>query len=81
MNKFTELGWSGAPEWVREFWPFMMPLLIWSLFWKGLALWHAGRRGQPWWFVILIVVNTAGILEIVYLFAILKLKFSKLFKK
>ena len=56
-------------------------LVVWSLFWKGLALWHAGRRGQPWWFVILLVVNTTGILEIIYLFAVCKLKFSLLFTK
>ena len=56
-------------------------LMLWSLFWKGLALWHAGRRGQPWWFVIMLIVNTVGILEIIYLFAVCKLKFSQLFSK
>ena len=56
-------------------------LLIWSSFWKGLALWHSGRRGQAWWFVILLVVNTMGILELIYLFGVLKLKFAQLFKK
>jgi len=56
-------------------------LVLWSLFWKGLALWHSGRRAEPWWFVILLVVNTAGILEIVYLFAVIKLTFSQLFKR
>ncbi len=61
--------------------PLLITLAVWSLFWKGLALWHAGRRGQPWWFVILLVLNTVGILEIVYLFTICKLKFSQLFSK
>ncbi|MFA6306107.1 MAG: DUF5652 family protein [Candidatus Gracilibacteria bacterium] len=59
----------------------MILLLIWSFFWKGLALWHASRRGQSLWFVIFLVVNTLGILEIIYLFAVAKLKFSKLFSK
>jgi hypothetical protein len=54
-------------------------LVIWSLFWKGLALWHAARRGQYWWFLILLVVNTLGILEIVYLFFVAKLKVGELF--
>jgi len=40
---------------------------VWSLFWKGLALWHAAKRSQPWWFIALLVVNTVGILEICYL--------------
>ncbi len=57
------------------------PILIWSLFWKGLALWHASRRGEEWWFIILLIVNTMGILEIIYLFAVLKIKPHELFKK
>ena len=61
--------------------PLFVVLILWSLFWKGLALWHAGRRGQSWWFVILLIFNTVGILEIIYLFAIAKLKFSQLFSK
>lgn len=56
-------------------------LVIWSLFWKGLALWHAGRKGQPWWFIALLVINTMGILEIIYLFGILKLRQTELFAK
>lgn len=59
----------------------LLALILWSIFWKGLSLWHSGRRGQAWWFVILLVVNTLGLLEIVYLFGILKLKFSELFSK
>lgn len=74
-------GFNGMPEWLQQFLPMLPFLILWSLFWKGLALWHAGRRGQPWWFVILLIVNTLGILEIIYLFAVLKLKLSKLFKK
>ncbi len=59
--------------------PLLLLAVLWTLFWKGLALWHASRRGQPWWFVILLVVNTVGILEIVYLFAVAKLAFKDLF--
>lgn len=82
-------GWGpgnmmwGGPEWLSLFWlgvlPFMFLLVLWSVFWKGLALWHSARRGQYWWFVILLVINTAGILEIIYLFAVAKLKLGELF--
>ncbi len=61
--------------------PWIAVIVLWELFWKGLALWHAGRRNHPWWFVVLLVVNTIGILEIIYLFAVLKLKFSQLFSR
>lgn len=72
---------SGVPAWISTFGPILSLIVLWSLFWKGLALWHSGRRGQPWWFVILLVVNSLGILEIVYLFAVAKLKWEELFSK
>jgi hypothetical protein len=49
--------------------------------WKGLALWHAARRGEHWWFVAILLINTIGILEIIYLFFIAKLKFDQLLTK
>lgn len=39
---------------------------------KGYALWHAARRGEMWWFIIMLVVNTVGILELIYIIFILK---------
>jgi len=66
------------PEWLPLI---LIPLLIWSLFWKGLALWHAARRGSSVWFIVLMVINTAGILEIIYLVIAGKLKTDELFKK
>ncbi|MBX4215715.1 DUF5652 family protein [Candidatus Parcubacteria bacterium] len=60
----------------------LIPILaLWTLFWKGLALWHSGRRGHEWWFVAILLINFLGILEIIYLFAILKLKVRDLFSK
>ena len=47
-------------------------LLGWSLFWKGLALWKSARRGEKWQFIILLIVNTLGLLEILYLFVFSK---------
>ena len=56
-------------------------ILIWSLFWKGLALWHSAQRKDGWWFVALLLINTVGLLEIVYLFVFAKLKIDELFGK
>jgi len=47
---------------------YLIPLLIWSVIWKGLALWKSGRNNQLPWFIALLIVNTLGILEIVYIF-------------
>lgn len=70
-------GWGIGPEWA----PFVLLIALWSLFWKGLALWHSSRRDEMWWFIAMLVLNTVGILEIIYLFAFAKLKFDDLFKK
>jgi len=43
-------------------------LIIWTLTWKGLALWRAAKQGARVWFVILLVVNTIGILDLIYYF-------------
>ncbi|MDD5318302.1 MAG: DUF5652 family protein [Candidatus Pacebacteria bacterium] len=83
MNNFNTnyaIG-VGAPTWLHVFGPGLAILLLWSIFWKGLALWHSGRRGQSIWFILLLIINTAGILEIIYLFFVAKLKLSELFSK
>lgn len=44
-------------------------LALWSLVWKGIALWVSARNHQRAWFIVMLVLNTAGILEIIYLLA------------
>lgn len=48
------------------------PILVWTVFWKGFALWTAAHKNHKVWFVVLLIVNTFGILEIIYLFWIAK---------
>jgi hypothetical protein len=45
----------------------LIVLIVWTLIWKGFALWHAARNNQPVWFLVLLILNTAGVLEILYL--------------
>jgi hypothetical protein len=45
---------------------------LWTLAWKGWALWLAARRNENIWFIALLLINTLGILEIIYIFAIAK---------
>ena len=63
-------------DWVWPFFPnvvllwLVIPLvLIWSMAWKGIALWRAGRNDDLAWFIVLFIVNTVGILPIIYIFA------------
>ncbi len=41
---------------------------LWTLPWKGVALWKSARAQEKWWFIALLLINTIGILEIVYIF-------------
>ena len=43
-------------------------LLLWTLYWKGMALWKSARLNDKWWFIALLVINTLGILEILYIY-------------
>ena len=40
---------------------------IWEAVWKAFALWACARNRQVAWFVLIFILNTAGILPIVYL--------------
>ncbi len=49
--------------------PFLLIILIiWTILWKALALWKSARLNQLIWFVLLLLINTLGLLEILYLF-------------
>ena len=71
MNNFDLPAWSI---------PIVILIALWTLFWKGAALWHAARKDNHLWFYALLLINTLGILEIIYLFGIAKIKTDKLFK-
>jgi hypothetical protein len=43
-------------------------LILWELIWKGIAPWKATREGQKYWFTVMLLLNTAGILPILYIF-------------
>lgn len=45
----------------------LIPLALWELIWKGLALWFAAKRDQKAIYVLLLVLNTIGLFPIGYL--------------
>ncbi|MCL5018453.1 MAG: DUF5652 family protein [Candidatus Pacearchaeota archaeon] len=71
-------SWTNLPA---EISPWMIVgfilISIWSLIWKGIALWKAAKRDATPWFVILLMFNTVGILEILYIFLFSKMKYSR----
>jgi hypothetical protein len=50
----------------RQLW--FLALFAWVLVWKGMALWKAAQKGHKPWFVAFLLVNTLGVLEILYVY-------------
>lgn len=72
MDFANMMGMGGVGA-LGSFSLFIIVLVVWGLFWKGFALWYAAKRGEKWWFIAFLIINTAGILEIVYIFFIAKI--------
>lgn len=52
----------------------LMMIVVWSLVWKGIALWKAARKGDTAWYVLILILNTIGIVEIFYIIFFSKAK-------
>ena len=46
----------------------IITLIIWSSCWKLVALWKAATNRQLAWFIVLAILNTAGMLPILYIY-------------
>ncbi len=44
--------------------------MLWSMAWKGVALYRAASRRDLRWFIALFVLNTLGILEAFYILVV-----------
>lgn len=65
-----------APAWL-VLGPIIGLLALVAIALKGYTLWHAAKRNEVWWFVALLLINTMGILELIYIAVVLK-KFNNL---
>jgi hypothetical protein len=52
---------------IENFWLYLI-ILLWTLPWKGIALWRAAKNNHKYWFLAILVLNTFAILEIIYIF-------------
>ncbi len=64
---FTALHSPITPRLIERIAPLILVVVLWTVTLKGFALWYAARGRQKWWFIALLILNTLGILEIVYL--------------
>lgn len=55
---------------------FLLLVLFWDAIWKIASMWKAAKKNSPIWFVVLAIVNSVGILPILYIYV-----FSEMGKK
>ncbi len=67
MHTFSPIYSPFASGLFGVLFPLLIVAMVWTIVLKGFALWHAARGSQKWWFIALLIINTLGILEIVYL--------------
>jgi methionyl-tRNA synthetase len=67
MQDFSPFYSPFAPGLMLALVPLFALAALWTVIIKGFALWHSARAGQKWWFIALLIVNTLGILEVIYL--------------
>ncbi|MEI6122722.1 MAG: DUF5652 family protein [Bacteroidota bacterium] len=47
--------------------PLLSALAIWESVWKIIAMWRSARNNHLVWFICIALINTVGILPIVYI--------------
>lgn len=50
----------------------LVVILLWSIFWKCYSVWIAVKNNDKRWFIALLILNTVGILDIIYIFSVAK---------
>jgi methionyl-tRNA synthetase len=50
----------------------LLAIFFWTIPWKAWGLWLAVKRNEIWWFLAMLLINTIGVLEIIYIFFIAK---------
>ena len=58
-----------CPEMFLKPWFIILVVIIaiWDSVWKLIALWKAGRNNELGWFICIALINTLGIIPIVYI--------------
>lgn len=55
----------------------IIPIVIWSIPWKGVALWKSAKNDHLGWFIALLIINSLAILDILYIFIFSKMGMEK----
>ena len=56
---------------LNETMPWLLPvviyLAIWEIVWKIFAMWRSARNNHLAWFICIAILNTLGVLSIIYI--------------
>jgi len=55
---------------INPYW--LLAAALWTIPWQAWSLWLAARRGDIWWFLVFVILNTLGLLNMFYIFVIAK---------
>jgi len=58
----------------------LLVMFLWVLPWKLYSLWLAAKSNHKGWFVAIVILNTIGILEIIYIFGVAKKKWPEVWR-
>jgi hypothetical protein len=67
MFWYKYMGMADSSVFPFNWFGWLIPLAILDVVLKAFALWRSARRGQKWWFIALLLVNSLGILPAIYL--------------
>ena len=64
MENTADLGFLEHLSWLL---PLLIFLIIWEILWEIIAMWKAARNNEMAWFICIALINTLGILPIIYI--------------
>lgn len=75
---YKNIGWHNI-DWGFPLlgWGWLLPFALLDIILKAFALWRSARRGEKWWFVALLIINSLGILPGIYLLTHTEIKLTK----
>jgi hypothetical protein len=68
MNARRLMSSKKTPDVPRELRAAIVVAAAWSVAWKGFSLWRAAGNGSKPWFVLLLLTNSLGVMDAIYLF-------------
>jgi len=60
-------NWEVMEAAMGGWWTMLVLLVLADVILRGMGMWRAARKGQQGWFVAMLVMNSVGILPVVYM--------------